>query len=123
MLEPPGLLRGDGKRPDGMTLVPWFGGTSMVWDFACPEGRKCSKYEDISHIHFFNPVAVETMGAWGPEATDLIEALGWRLFEATQGQRSTFFLRQRVDIAIQRGNALSVSGTFPSKFTELDLSL
>jgi len=26
MLEPPGLIRGDGKRIDGMTLVPWLGG-------------------------------------------------------------------------------------------------
>ena len=23
ILEPPGLMRGDGKRPDGMTLIPW----------------------------------------------------------------------------------------------------
>jgi len=36
MLEPPGLIRGDGKRPNGMTLVPWSGGRSMVWDFTCP---------------------------------------------------------------------------------------
>jgi hypothetical protein len=29
-LEPNGLSRDDGKRPDGMTLVPWIKG--LVWD-------------------------------------------------------------------------------------------
>ena len=29
--EPPGLCRNDGKRPDGMTLVPWQSGHSATW--------------------------------------------------------------------------------------------
>jgi len=86
------------------------------------EVRKCSKYQDISYTHLFIPVAVWTMGVWGPEATDFMEALRRRLFVATQDQRSAFFLRQRADMAIQRGNALSMLGTFPSKSTDSDLS-
>jgi hypothetical protein len=31
-LEPNGLSRNDGKRPDGMTLVPWIKGQPVVWD-------------------------------------------------------------------------------------------
>jgi hypothetical protein len=31
-LEPNGLSRNDGKRPDGMTLVPWIKGQHLVWD-------------------------------------------------------------------------------------------
>jgi hypothetical protein len=31
-LEPNGLSRDDGKRPDGMTLVPWIKGQPLVWD-------------------------------------------------------------------------------------------
>jgi hypothetical protein len=31
-LEPNGLSRDDGKRPDGMTLVPWNKGQPLVWD-------------------------------------------------------------------------------------------
>jgi hypothetical protein len=31
-LEPNGLSRDDGKRPDGMTLVPWIKGQSLVWE-------------------------------------------------------------------------------------------
>ena len=30
--EPSGLDRQDGKRPDGLTLIPWHGVCSLVWD-------------------------------------------------------------------------------------------
>ena len=30
--EPTGLLRGDEKRPDGLTLVPWQAGKCLTWD-------------------------------------------------------------------------------------------
>ena len=30
--EPPGLFRSDGKRPDGLTLIPWHGGKCVAWD-------------------------------------------------------------------------------------------
>ena len=32
VLEPPGLSRTDGKRPDGLTLIPWQRGKSLTWD-------------------------------------------------------------------------------------------
>jgi hypothetical protein len=32
MKEPHGLMRDDGKRPDGLTLVPWPAGRSATWD-------------------------------------------------------------------------------------------
>jgi hypothetical protein len=31
-LEPNRLSRDDGKRPDGITLVPWIKGQPLVWD-------------------------------------------------------------------------------------------
>jgi len=36
--EPVGLLRSDGKRPDGVILVPWQSGKSLCWDVTvtCP---------------------------------------------------------------------------------------
>ena len=30
--EPSGLSRTDGKRPDGMTLIPWQAGRNLLWD-------------------------------------------------------------------------------------------
>ena len=36
-LEPNGLYRSDGKRPDGATMmVPWSDGKVLVWDATCP---------------------------------------------------------------------------------------
>ena len=32
MLEPRGLYRTDGKRPDGVTMIPWEVGKQLVWD-------------------------------------------------------------------------------------------
>jgi hypothetical protein len=35
-LEPPSLMRDDGKRPDRMSMSPWSNGHCFVWDFTCP---------------------------------------------------------------------------------------
>lgn len=32
VLQPPSISRDDGKRPDGMTLIPWSHGKSILWD-------------------------------------------------------------------------------------------
>ena len=86
-LEPPGLSRKDGKRPDGMTLFPYKEGKSLVWDFTCidtlastylketsvrpgaaaekAEKTKLKKYEEIRNKYYMIPIAVETFGAWG----------------------------------------------------------
>jgi len=37
VLEPTSLSRSDGKRPDGLTIVPWARGRFLVWDFTCPD--------------------------------------------------------------------------------------
>ena len=132
-LEPPRLSRGDGKRPDGATLIPWAHGKSLVWDFTCPdtlapshlqnsslaagsaasgaEDAKRRKYANLMVHHTFVPVAVETLGAWGEDALALTAELGSRTARLTGEPRSVEFLRQRLDIAIQRGNAASVRGT------------
>jgi len=36
--EPTGLFRTDGKRPDGLTVVPWQSGKALCWDVTvtCP---------------------------------------------------------------------------------------
>jgi len=36
-LEPSGLYRVDGKRPDGITVVPWSCGKLFVWDATCSD--------------------------------------------------------------------------------------
>ena len=61
------------------------------------------------------PVAVETLGALGEEASNFVHELGGRIATVTGEKRSTEFLLQRLSVAIQRGNASSVMGTVDSE--------
>jgi hypothetical protein len=53
----------------------------------------------------------ETLGSWGPECVAFVHDLGRRLTLATGDTREPAFLRQRLSIAVQRGNVLAVRGT------------
>jgi len=57
------------------------------------------------------PVAIETSGACGKQAIGLIKEIGRRIAAITYDNQATSFLRQRLSIAIQRGNATCVLGT------------
>ena len=83
-LEPVGLNRGDGKRPDGLTIFPFSQGKSLCWDATCintfgersindsaievghaaakAETAKRSKYPDMVRRFRFEPIAIETSG-------------------------------------------------------------
>src|SRR5688572_1819332 len=77
------------------------------------EGKKRAKYSQLanSSLHSFVPIAIETLGAWGPAAQEICPEIGGRIGRSTGDVRSSSFLRQRMDIAIQRGNAAAVLGT------------
>ncbi|CAG9109033.1 unnamed protein product [Plutella xylostella] len=124
VLEPPGLSRTDGKRPDGLTLVPWERGRSLLWDATCVSTFAAShlagtarvagsaaenaarlkhqKYTDLKNRYLFVPVAVETSGVWGGEAKALIRDLGRRIASRGHDRRSGSYLAQRLSLAIQR---------------------
>jgi len=136
MLEPKSLSRDDGKRPDGLTVLPWANGRCMVWDFTCPdtlaashlnhavvgpgsvandaESHKSAKYQSLSPMYCFTPVAVETLGALGDEASHFFRDIGQRIATVTGEPRSYQFLMQRLSVSVQRGNASCVVGTVPS---------
>ena len=135
MLEPPGLSRKDGKRPDGLRLFPWAGGKNLVWDFTCrdtlamshvagtstecgkaameAESAKLSLYKDLVQEYEVVPVALETLGSWGPSSLKFIEDVGKRIIQATGEKKSKYFLLQAISMAVQRGNVISVLGTTP----------
>ena len=53
MLEPRGLYRTDGKRPDGVTLIPWEMGKQLVSDFTVADAlatRRLNRVRDISSL-------------------------------------------------------------------------
>ena len=139
--EPTGLCQDD-KRPDGITLIPWAKGRCVVWDFTCPdtlapshvnttsriagsaadaaEANKLVKYSDMQNCYDVTPVAIETLGSWGQRGMQFINEIGRKIAEATDEPRSTIFLRQRIMIAIQRGNASAVLGTHKHLMSGLD---
>jgi len=57
------------------------------------------------------PVTVETLGALGAGAVELLHELGRRITESTGEHRAMEYLLQRLSVAIQCGNAASVLGT------------
>lgn len=75
------------------------------------ERFKHNNYINLKEEYIFTPLAFETFGAIGPETSKFLSHLGKLMFDATGGSRSLDFLLQRISVAIQRGNAISVLGT------------
>ena len=116
-----------------MSLFPYKEGKSLVWDFTCvdslanshlketvkqpgaaaikAEKLKTAKYKKLPRDYYFVPIAIETLGVWGPEGAALINSLGKLIQEKSGEKRSTFYLFQSISLAVQRGNATSILGT------------
>ena len=112
--EPAGLLRSDGKRPDGLTLIPWREGRCLVWDVTVTDTtattylpstsisagsaaelaavRKQAKYAKLAQRNEFVPIAVESHGTYCTTATALLADLGRRLSVATSDAKETTHL-------------------------------
>jgi hypothetical protein len=61
----------------------------------------------------FKGLAFETLGPWCKEAIDYINVTRNRLIGESDDSKSRKFLFERISLAIQRGNAASIRGTFP----------
>ena len=73
--------------------------------------NKQNKYADIAQSHHFVPIAVETAGSWHKESLEFVQELGGRISTMTGDKRETSHLLQRLSVALQMGNCLSVLGT------------
>jgi len=78
------LILQNGKRPDGITLLPWYRNKTMACDVTVPDtfaeshigntateagaaanqtaANKIAKYDELASMHIFYPVAIETGG-------------------------------------------------------------
>ena len=116
---------------DGMTLLPGEYGKNLLWDVTCVDtlaqsnfahslrkpgeavtlakGRNVSKYQELADGYIFKPLGFETVGHWGEVVIciSFINKIGRELAVLTMEPCSGAFLRQRISIAIQRGNACS----------------
>lgn len=131
VLEPNGVCRADGKRVDGMSLVPWKAGRPLLWDATCRdtmaesyidrtasragsaaelgEKVKQKKYEELSQQFIFVPFSVETFGPWGSESKRLMKEISLKI----KNKNAHSYLIQKISLAIQRGNSASVLSTLP----------
>ena len=93
-LEPVGLDRGDGRRPDGLTIFPFTDGKNLSWDATCrdtycktnlketafkagaaatvAEEEKRKFYSSLQSRYRFEPLAIETSGAYGKSSAKLV---------------------------------------------------
>ena len=132
--EPSGLSRTDGKRPDGITLIPWQVGKTLMWDVTVADTlaashlpvtsqqagtaaekaseRKDLKYAELSRSHLFVPIACETLGPISSRAADFLSDLGRRITLVTGDARETSHLFQRISVALQRFNCICFQGSF-----------
>ena len=78
------------------------------------EEQKRRKYASLIPMYNFSPVGIETLGAWGKAARELVHQIGTRVFDITGDPRARSFLVQRFALDIQRGNVASVMATLPS---------
>jgi len=101
--EPQGLLRSDGKRPNGLTLIPWQVGKALscVVTVVCLLAEsyveaaardagavaeiaatcKSVKYVGLDSRYIFQPIAVESLGPINDSATMFLGDLGRRITE------------------------------------------
>lgn len=137
--EPHGLLRTDGKRPDGLSLIPWREGRCLVWDVTVADttaasylsttvhtagsaaesaaARKETKYVELTQRYDFIPIAIESFGPISSKAMSFLSELGRRTSVTTGDPRETSYLFQRLSVSLQRFNAVCLLDTFSDSET------
>ena len=129
-----GLCRLDGKRPDGLTIIPWAKGHALVWDVTCwnsfaPSNiqmsssrlgllanqaatKKRDLYAELSICHIFQPIAFESTGVFGQDALDFFHDLANRTRTRTLTNDPLAYLKlcQRISVCIQNYNTTSILG-------------
>ena len=140
--EPPGLLRSDGKRPDGVTQIPWVSGKCLAWDVTVVDTlapsyaqlssisasraaeraaeNKVSKYSAILQTYDFVPVAIETLGPINASALSFLSQLGKRLCAASGDPRETAFLYQRISMTVQRFSCVAFHDSFDASTNDVE---
>jgi len=139
--EPSGLSRQDGKRPDGLTLIPRKGGKPLVWDVTVVSTQaqsyvdraatgvgtvaemaaeqKTEKYHNLSLDDIFQPIAMENLGAFSSSSLEFLGELGRRLGSLSGKKRDPCFLFQRLSVAIQRFNSMLLHNGFTDDIPDL----
>ena len=114
-----------------MTLGPWYGGLSLVWDATAEdtlardhykdtarqagfmatkaEDAKCQKYHDIQSNYHFQPLAIEITGVYSKSTAPVLSGLAKKLVDVSGYPRVRQWLHQCLSLAVVRRNAASIS--------------
>ena len=121
--EPQGLVRSDGKRPDGVTQIQLSEGKCASWDVTVTDtiaasnlivsssaagsaaeaaaGRKLQKYTEIMNRYSFVPIPFETLSPINTAGSEFIDEIGRRYIAITGDLREKAFLWQRLSMALR----------------------
>jgi len=116
-----GLVRQDGKQPDGLILIPWQGGkvgchccqhadTVVCWRAVTGVGmvaelateQKLTKCSNLPTNLIFQPIAVENFRTFSSSPSDFISAFGHKISSVSGEVREASFLFQHVSVSVQR---------------------
>jgi len=140
--EPNGLIIGDSRRPDGLTLVPWSQGKSLAWDAtistplaasyisssaraACSsaeaaELKKIDKYAALAPGFTFQAVSLDSLGGYSQSTACFLNELGRRLSTVTSDSLESAHLWQRLSICLTRFNAVLLRESFIDEIMDPD---
>ena len=66
---------------------------------------------------------METAGSYGGTTGALLAEIGRRISDVTDDVRETFWLEQRVGLAVQRGNAFSILTSVREKYDDRSVGI
>ena len=78
------------------------------------EEEKIAKYRELEADYIVQPVAMETLGPWGESSRKFIEELGARITLVSGDKKETSQLFQKISMAVQKGNVISIRGSLPN---------
>jgi len=109
--------------PDGLMLIPWCRGRSLIWDVMVVDTifylsylhaksaeagaaaelaaiRKNTKYNELLSTHLFVLLALETMGPINISGLEFLKDLGRCLSSITGDHKETCLLLQRIAVVV-----------------------
>jgi len=109
--EPSGRFRSDGKRPDGLTLIPYKNGKCVTWDVTVTDtltqsnlsstssasggaaqaaaDRKSLKYAQLAQTYMFVLIVMETFGPLNMARFQFVNEVGRRISQESDDSRES----------------------------------
>jgi len=132
--EPDGLIKGVGKRPDGLTLIPWRNGKPLAWDSTVSTplassyvsasarsagwsaelaaDKKNVKYAYLAPGISFQAIALDSLGGVSSSTAAFINDLGHRISATSFDPAESAHLWQRLMICLMRYNSVILHQSF-----------